>query len=142
MGKHKNKPTGKFRSKLEKYCNDKLIEAKIPFKYESMEIVLLDSFTYEEESWEKIGKNRKKFKLQRKKQLPTRYKPDFTGDGWLIETKGFFTAEARLKWKMFKRWLVDNNLKWKLFMPSNKGEVDRTIEMLLEHDWRERNKNK
>lgn len=131
----------KFRSKLEAYCYDVLKEHKIKFSYETLVVPLLDSFEYEPTCWERVGKN---FKQQRKKVNKITYKPDFIGDSnlWIIETKGYFTPVARIKWKLFKQWLVENNLQTQLFMPTNKTEVKKTVELIKEIDGKVKTKSR
>ena len=62
----------KFRSKLEVYCYKKLKENKIKAKYESKSFKLIDKFTYNGESVQKMS-----------------YTPDFVGKNFIIECKGF-----------------------------------------------------
>lgn len=123
----------KFRSKLEAYCYDVLVDNGIKFSYETLIIPLLDSFEYTPTCWERVGKN---YKIQRQKINKITYKPDFIGKSnlWIVETKGYFTPVARLKWKLFKQWLVQHNLSTQLFMPTNKGEVLKTVQIIKELD--------
>lgn len=131
MSKYKSKASKQFRSKLEEYCSFSLKEANLSFYYEPFQIVITEGFVYNPESWEKIGKQ---FELQRKKVNPIRYTPDFVsspiiGDVvWIIETKGYFNPLARMKWKLFKLWLVSNGYNWKLYLPTNKKEVKECVE--------------
>lgn len=59
------------------------------------------------------------------------YTPDFVGKDWVIETKGMKTPDFLLKWKLFKKYLIDNNLKYTLYMPSNQKQVRLAIEHIL-----------
>jgi hypothetical protein len=59
------------------------------------------------------------------------YTPDFVGKDWVIETKGMKTPDFLLKWKLFKRYLTDNNLKYTLYMPSSQKQVRLAIEHIL-----------
>ena len=132
--KYRNKETRKFRSKLEETCWNLLTEANIDFFYEPFKIPICQGLTYQEDSWEKVGKN---YELQKKNVLGVKYIPDFVSHSsfdkvtWLIETKGFLTPVSRLKWKLFKQWLINNNYKWTLFMPTNRNEIEQSIKVIL-----------
>ena len=128
MPKTRAVKTGKFRSKLEKFCSDQLHLSSIPHEYEQVKYVIVPSFTYEGTSLEKIAKE---FKQQREGQAAITYTPDFTGSGWIIECKGHFTTTARLKWKLFKRYLTQNSIKVDLYMPTNQKEVMYVIEKIM-----------
>ena len=95
--KYKNQPISKFKSGLEFTCNELLEESGLPFEYEPITLVLMDSFEYPLESYQKVGK---KFKNSQKVRA-VKYVPDFIVTGkntiYLIETKGFLTPVARLK---------------------------------------------
>lgn len=124
----------KFRSKLEAYCWEALTKAEIPFLYEPVRLQLVPDFEYPEESYERIGKV---FKQQRIKVQDIEYIPDFTpiynelsDITWIIETKGMLTPVSRLKWKLFKKWLLDNGYRWKLYMPTNQKQVLWTINQI------------
>ena len=49
----------------------------------------------------------------------TTYNPDFTGNEFIIECKGFFTDVAKLKWKLFLRWMNENRPNCDVYMPKN-----------------------
>lgn len=36
-----------------------------------------------------------------------------------------------MRWKLFKKYLQDNNLKYDLYMPHNHKQVDECIQMIL-----------
>lgn len=118
----------KYRSKLEAKCAKLLAENKIPFAYESKKFILQEGFSFEQPSYERVGKKKKmKFKLQHKRVRALTYTPDFMGHGWIIETKGFRTDSFNLKWKLFKKYLQDNNLNYVLFMPHTEKEIKTCI---------------
>jgi hypothetical protein len=135
--KYKNKTVTKFRSKLEKTCWDLLTEAELGFFYEPFKVPLLEGFEYNNDSWEKVGKE---YKLQKKKVQRMTYTPDFvsshnlTKNLWIIETKGYPTDSFKLKWKRLKQYASENNYSWTLYMPTNKGEIEFTIENLLKNE--------
>jgi hypothetical protein len=105
-----------FKSRLETYCYKQLIENNIEAEYEKEKIILIEPFRF-------------KGKAIRK----TTYTPDFTGKDFIIECKGYFTEVAKLKWKLFLRWLNDNNLEhYDIYLPRNQKQVDEVIEQILE----------
>lgn len=89
-----------------------------------MEPLKLDLVCYE-----KINKT---FKEQSKSVRAIKYNPDFIGHGWVMETKGMKTADFQLKWKLFKRYLLDHELDYLLLLPSNLREVRKSIELIKE----------
>ena len=100
----------KFRSKLETYTYKKLKEAKIKADYEKHRFELLPAFTFGE-----------------KKYRPMTYLPDFVGDGFIIECKGFGNELFPMRWKLFKRYLMLNNLDYDLYICKNKKEINDLI---------------
>lgn len=100
----------KFRSKLEAYLYKKLKEANIPADYELHRYELLPSFEY----------NGKKIRA-------ITYLPDFVGNGFIIECKGFRTDTWPLREKLFKYYLTKNNLNIKFYVVRNQKEVDKLV---------------
>ncbi len=96
---------------------------KIPYEYEMSTFVLSPAFDYKNF----ISLNGKKVS-SRVKEIT--YTPDFVGKDWIIETKGMITPDFTLKWKLFKKHCVDNNLPFTLFMPSNQAQVRTAIEYI------------
>jgi len=89
----------------------------------------LNPFEFEQMSYERIGS---KFKPQSKKVRAIKYTPDFIGKGWVMETKGKKTPDFQLKWKLFKKYLYDNNMQYFLSMPTNKREIITSIDLIKE----------
>lgn len=130
--KYNNQPSKKYKSKLEHYCAKKLTEAQIPFEYESVTYTLVPSFHYTNVSYETYTKKRKKvYEQQRPFVRPVTYTPDFIGDGWIIETKGYETSDFKIKWKMFKLMLLNTNSKIKIYKPTSPKQIDETISLIL-----------
>jgi hypothetical protein len=100
-----------------------LTENQIPFEYEPTKIELIPSRKYDTISFERIGKQFKPIATTRS----VSYTPDFVGKGWIIETKGMKTPDFQIKWKLFKKYLDDNNKEVSLFMPTNKKEIIQSI---------------
>lgn len=108
-----------------------LSEHKLKFKYEPYRVTLLKGFELEENmAWEGTSK-----KLRHvRKVRPITYTPDFVGVNWVIETKGFFTEDAKLKWKLFKRKVLDLNIKPLLLLVRNKTQIAKAIELIKDDE--------
>jgi hypothetical protein len=118
-----------FRSKLEFYCYKQLKANQIPFKYEEITFTLLDAFTFDNLCYE-VVKSKKQFIEASNKIRPITYTPDFVGNNWIIETKGNPNDSWPLRWKLFKKYLVDNNFKYSIFVPKNQKQVNETINII------------
>ena len=61
------------------------------------------------------------------------YTPDFINldKGFIIETKGLRTAEFKMRFKLFLKYLHDTNQHLDVYVPSNQKEVDSTINLIL-----------
>jgi hypothetical protein len=122
-----------FKSKLEMHCYQKLKEFKIPFKYEEKTFELIPSFEFKNDSYELFKKKGLRyFGPQRSHIRCITYTPDFVGDGWIIETKGNPNESFPLKWKLFKKYLVDNRINVDLYMPRNQGQIDEIVKIIYE----------
>ena len=60
------------------------------------------------------------------------YTPDFVDPNgkWIIEVKGFANDVFPLKWKMFKKHLMELENPPVLYLPKNQGQVLQTIELI------------
>ena len=103
----------KFRSKLETYTYKKLKEAKIKADYEKHRFELLPAFTFGE-----------------KKYRPMTYLPDFVGDGFIIECKGYPNEAWPLREKLFRYYLYSNKLDIDFYVVHTWKEVDELIKKL------------
>jgi hypothetical protein len=120
-----------FKSKLELYCFKKLKELNITFKYEEHTFELIPSFEFKNDSYELFKKSGARyFGPQRTHVRGMTYTPDFVGDHWIIETKGNPNDAFPLKWKLFKRYLVEHNMNVDLYMPRNQKQVDEVIQII------------
>lgn len=127
MGKYKEKKKGEYKSLLEHTAATLLTEAGIPFSYETWSIVLSPQMDTKVVSYEKRGKI---FKARNSKISKISYTPDFVGDNWVMETKGKRTEPFNIRWKLFKKYIKDNNLNLTLFLPTNKKEVIECIKII------------
>ena len=121
-----------FASGLEKYMYKALKDAGIDFEYEGRTFELLPSFTFENASIEKQSNGKGDFiNRGNKKVLNLKYTPDFIGKDFIIETKGRANESFPLRWKLFKKWMMDNNDNRTLYKPQKQSECDITIELIL-----------
>lgn len=47
-----------------------------------------------------------------------------------METKGKRTADFNIKWKLFRKYLQENDIEVTLFMPTNKKEILESIKII------------
>jgi len=61
------------------------------------------------------------------------YTPDFINldKGFIIETKGLRTPVFSMRFKLFLKYLHDSDQKLDVYIPSNRKQVDETIESIL-----------
>lgn len=102
-----------FKSKLEAYTYKKLKEAKIDAEYEQHRYELLPAFTF-----------------GGKKYRPMTYLPDFVGDNFVIECKGYPNEAWPLREKLFRYYLYSNNIGVNFYIVHNQKEVDELIKEL------------
>ena len=100
----------KFDSKLDMWMYEALKKNELPFTYSTQRFTIVDGFEY-----------------KGKKYLPITYKPDFVSDKFIIECKGFGNELFPMRWKLFKRYLMLNNLDYDLYICKNKKEINDLI---------------
>ena len=123
-----------FASGLEKYMYKALQDAGIRCEYEKYTFELLPSFTFENDCFEKQSNGKGDFiNRGNKKVLNLKYTPDFFGYDFIIETKGRANDSFPLRWKLFKNYLKQQNIKTTLYKPQNHKECDITIELILKN---------
>jgi hypothetical protein len=94
--------------------------------------IWLSGFNFINPSHERTANGKGEFKQRGgKKILPIKYTPDFVGKDFIIECKGRANESFPLRWKLFKKYLVDNKLYHRLYKPQNQKECDRVIELIL-----------
>ena len=103
----------KFRSKLEAYTYKKLKEANIYAEYEQYRYILLPSFIFENRTVRAIT-----------------YLPDFVGNNFIIECKGFPNEAWPLREKLFKYYLTNNMPNHSFYLVRNQKQVDELIKKL------------
>jgi hypothetical protein len=121
-----------FASGLEKFMYKSLKDANIDFVYEGCTFELLPSFVFENDCIERQSNSKGDYiNRGNKKVLNLKYTPDFIGNTFIIETKGRANDSFPLRWKMFKKWMVDNNDNRTLYKPQCQAECLKTIELIL-----------
>lgn len=102
-----------FRSKLEAYTYKKLKEANIDAEYEMHRYTLLPAFTFNDKNYRAMT-----------------YLPDFVGNGFIIECKGFKTDTWPLREKLFNYYLSTHTPEIKFYIVRTQKEVDELIKEL------------
>ena len=120
----------KFRSLLEAHCYRQLRDAGIEANYEKKKYVLQEGFHYTEECHE--PHKTKGYVNNTYKVRDITYTPDFVDPNgkWIIEVKGFANDVFPIKWKMFKKHLMQLENPPVLYLPKNQGQVLKTIELI------------
>jgi len=120
-----------FASGLERYTYIALKKEKLFEYYEGEVFQLIESFDFQNESYEKQANGKGDYTNRgSKKVLGIKYTPDFTGKDYIIECKGRANESFPLRWKLFKLWLTKNNIGKTLYKPQNQKEVDLTVQMI------------
>jgi hypothetical protein len=109
-----------------------LKKAKIKAKYEGFTYEIVSGFDFINPCYERTANGKGEFKQRGgKKILPIKYTPDFIGNDFIIECKGRANESFPLRWKLFKKYLSDNKLYFRLYKPQNQKECDKVIELIL-----------
>tara|TARA_R100000781_G_scaffold99272_1_gene62883 strand:- start:295 stop:747 length:453 start_codon:yes stop_codon:yes gene_type:complete len=126
----------KFRSKLELFTYKQLESAGIKSMYEENTYTLLPGFYLEMDSYEP---SKQGYKNNTKKIRAVTYTPDFVDPKgkWIIEVKGYANDVFPIKWKLFKLYLLENEMDCTLFLPKNQKQVKETVELIkkLENEY-------
>ena len=125
-----------FKSGLELEMSELLKEASIPHSYEGQKFTIDDGFKYTGESHERFLNGKGDFKDRGKKTYKDSiYTPDFTNPAvdeleWVIETKGRAMPDFSRTWRLFKKYIKGLDKKIALFVPRNKKDCEKVIEIL------------
>lgn len=100
----------KFKSLLEVYFYKKLKKHKLTkeYIYEKRTLNILDSFEFQNEKIRGI-----------------KYTPDWESSNCFIEIKGYANESFPIRFKLFKKYLKDNNMKHKVFLLKKKTDIDK-----------------
>ena len=121
-----------FASGLEKYMYKALKVANIRTKYEGETFVLINGFHFENKVYERQANGKGEYKNRGEKRiLPIKYTPDFIGDDFIIETKGRANESFPMRWKLFKRLVMNQFPNVTLYKPQNQKECEETVRLIL-----------
>ena len=122
-----------FASGLEKYMYLALKDNNIIAQYESHTFELVNSFEFQNDCFERQGNGKGDFcNRGNKKVLNLKYTPDFIGVDFIIETKGRANDSFPMRWKLFKKWMKDNDDTRTLYKPQSNPECDKTVQLILQ----------
>jgi len=122
-----------FASGLERYTYMALKKNKLFEGYENEVFQLVESFSFDNESFEKQANGKGEYTNRgQKKILGIKYTPDFIGKDYIIECKGRANESFPIRWKLFKLWPTKNKIGKTLYKPQNQKEVDLTITLIKE----------
>ncbi len=126
---------GQVKNATEQYCLDKLKENGLLEGYENETFTVLEEFFFENECWARTQNGKGDFAQRGTcKVRGIKYTPDFVGRDFIIEVKGYIRAGSYdafpLRFKLFKAWLKNNKIGKTLYVPRNKKEIDKTIELI------------
>jgi len=121
-----------FASGLEKYMYIALRKAKIKFEYEGENFELVKPFEFDSEAHERQNNGKGEYiNRGNKRILGIKYTPDFVGGDFIIETKGRANESFPMRWKLFKRHLIETGDNRHIYKPQTNKECDKTIELIL-----------
>lgn len=125
-----------FQSRLEVHMFKLFDDAGINIRYEEEVFTIINRFHFPNASYEKtINSKNTLVNKGEKTHLAITYKPDFTidvdGVKIIIETKGIFTDRAQMVWKLFKKYISDNELNYVLYMPRNQKQNEWVFNEVL-----------
>lgn len=115
--KYRNRPSGKYRSKLEEQFSNFLTSHGIEFTYEGVKIPLV-----------RTNKNNIIVDDKPLRARTIYYTPDFCGNGWCVEVKGMQTPVYRLK-----LYLLSHILQWPLFILKRKKDFNVALQFIQEN---------
>ena len=121
-----------FASGLERYMYMALKKAKIKAKYEGNTYEIVPGFNFTNSCIARTASGKGEYKERgNKKILPIKYTPDFIGKNFIIECKGRANESFPMRWKLFKKYLMDNKIKTTLYKPQNQKQCDETVKLIL-----------
>lgn len=125
----------RYRSALEVYMAQCLDQAGIKSDYEKHIYTLMPGFKFKNSSYERQANSKGLFQERgNSKVQPITYKPDFVGEGFIIEVKGYANEAFRNRWKLFKRLVSEELPEVTLFKPQTKKECDKVIEIIKQRE--------
>jgi hypothetical protein len=114
---------GKIRNAKKTVFNGVQYDSKLEAKFASTALMLGLPFTHHHQPYTLM----EGFVYEGKKYQPTTYTPDFEGNGWIVEVKGYANDTWPLKKKMFLKHLRDNNIKVDFRVLKDSNEIESFI---------------
>lgn len=122
-----------FASGLEAYMYRALKKEKLFDKYEGEKFELLEGFYSDNLCWERQSNGKGEFRQRNVSKIRgITYTPDFTGEDYIIETKGRANESFPLRWKLFKSTLHKLEDKRRIYKPQTQKECDEVVRLILE----------
>lgn len=126
------------KNATEQYAMDRLKENGLFEGYEHKTYTVLEEFFFENDCWARTQNGKGDFTNRGNSKIRgITYTPDFVGSDYVIEVKGYIRQGSYdafpLRFKLFKSWLKKNNIDKTLYVPRNKKEIDKTIELILKN---------
>lgn len=124
-----------YSSTLERNMAIRLDEAGIPFQYEPETFTVVEGFQFPFESYERQSSGKGDM-INRggKKIQPIKYTPDFIGEGFIIETKGYANETFPMRWKLFKKMLAESETfnpdNLTIYKPQKIYECDEVVKLI------------
>lgn len=128
-----------YKSELEAYAARMLTDNKIEFGYEVATFTVMPSFICTVQTYEQLRKKTAtkpvKFDIRKGKVDAITYTPDFVHinsdkTGWVMEVKGIPNESFPLRFKLFKKYLVENGYTLTLFVPRSKAQIVQCVEII------------
>lgn len=120
-----------FASGLERYCYIALKREGLFEMYEGESFQLMEPFQMENICTERQSNGKGEFKVRSSSIRGIKYTPDFTGKDFVIECKGRANESFPVRFKMFKRWMFDNNDTRAIYKPQNQKEIELMVQTIL-----------
>lgn len=121
-----------YKSGLEVSMAKLLTEEGIYFGYEQKSFVLQESFDNGKEYWERQSNGKGEYMKRTSLVRSITYCPDFIGEGFVVETKGYAGESFPLRYKMFKNHVKDLDVV--LYKPQNQKECRTTLDEILKRE--------
>ena len=120
-----------FASGLELYMYRALKKEKLFHKYEGETFLLIEGFDFTNPSYERQNNGKGEFRNRNASKIrKITYTPDFTGPDYIIETKGRANESFPIRYKLFKRLLMNSGDKRALYKPQTQKECDEVVELI------------
>tara|TARA_R110000803_G_C11916709_1_gene313876 strand:- start:308 stop:784 length:477 start_codon:yes stop_codon:yes gene_type:complete len=128
-----------YKSGLEKNMAMLLDSAGIEFEYEAKTFEVVESFKFDFDCYERQANGKgEMINRGRKKVQGIKYTPDFIGEGFIIETKGYANESFPIRWKLFKRMLFEqtandiHKVPLTIYKPQTVSECEEVIKLIKE----------